>query len=156
MTSNFFQMIARLHADYCRCIDGGNLESWPDFFDDDSVYRITTADNHCQGFPAGVISATSRNMLIDRVTALRQASVYERHRYRHILGQPVILAQSDDGATAETSFLVVRIMRDGTTEIYATGVYLDRYRVSGTGLKIAERIVVCDSSRFDTLLALPL
>ena len=57
---------------------------------------------------------------------------------------------------SETSFLVVRIMRDGTTDIYATGRYLDLYSLQGSSPKLIERIVVCDSSRFDTLLALPL
>jgi anthranilate 1,2-dioxygenase small subunit len=156
MANNLFQMIVRLQADYCRCIDGGDLESWPDFFSDDCVYRITTADNHRQGYEAGVISATSRGMLTDRVTALRQANIYERHSYRHILGQPAILEETERGALSETSFMVVRIMRDGTTDIYATGIYLDRHQIEGDVLKLAQRIVVCDSSRFDTLLALPL
>jgi anthranilate 1,2-dioxygenase small subunit len=51
---------------------------------------------------------------------------------------------------------VVRIMHDGRSEIFATGVYLDTYRIAGNDLKFARRIVVCDSSRIDTLMALPL
>jgi len=47
-------------------------------------------------------------------------------------------------------------MRDGTTDIYATGRYLDLYSLPAGAPKLVERIVVCDSSRFDTLLALPL
>jgi anthranilate 1,2-dioxygenase small subunit len=47
-------------------------------------------------------------------------------------------------------------MRDGDTDIFATGRYLDVYRVRNGAVTIAERIVVCDSSRIDTLLALPL
>ena len=56
----------------------------------------------------------------------------------------------------ETPFLVARIMRGGETEIFATGRYLDLYVLNGESAKLAERIVVCDSSRIDTLLALPL
>ena len=64
----------------------------------------------------------------------------------------------DDRAqlASETPFFVVSIMRDGTTDIYATGRYLDRYTLLTNPPKLIERIVVCDSSRFDTLLALPL
>ena len=40
---------------YARCIDSGKLEEWPDFFEDDCVYKITTADNYGQGLEAGVI-----------------------------------------------------------------------------------------------------
>jgi len=95
-------------------------------------------------------------MLIDRVSALREANVYERQSYRHILGMPSILSQDGDGVRSETPFLVARIMRDGTTDIFATGRYLDLSTLNGETAKLAERIVVCDSSRIDTLLALPL
>jgi len=57
---------------------------------------------------------------------------------------------------AETPFLVVRIMRDGTMDLFATGRYLDVLVDDGGVLRLRERIVVCDSSRFDTLLAIPL
>ena len=47
-------------------------------------------------------------------------------------------------------------MRDGRTDLFATGVYLDRIRDQAGRLRFAERLVVCDSSHFDTLLAIPL
>jgi anthranilate 1,2-dioxygenase small subunit len=57
---------------------------------------------------------------------------------------------------SETSFLVARIVQDGDTDIFATGRYLDRYKIEDGKVRLNERIVVCDSSRVDTLLALPL
>jgi hypothetical protein len=51
---------------------------------------------------------------------------------------------------------VVRIMRDGKMELFATGRYLDKLRDQNGTLRFAERIVVCDSARFDTLVAIPL
>jgi anthranilate 1,2-dioxygenase small subunit len=95
-------------------------------------------------------------MLQDRVSALREANIYERQSYRHILGQPSILDESGDEVRSETSFLVARIVQDGDTDIFATGRYLDRYRIEGGRAHLHERIVVCDSSRIDTLMALPL
>jgi hypothetical protein len=42
-------------------------------------------------------------------------------------------------------------------DLFAAGAYLDRMRDGADGrLRFAERIVVCDSSRFDTLVAIPL
>ena len=144
-------------ARYARCIDDGRLEDWPGFFLPDCVYRITTAENHRLGFPAGLIWADSLGMLQDRVAALREANIYERHAYRHVLGLPLLEGADADGTRSETPFLVARIMRDGATDLYATGRYLDLWRADGDGApKLAERIVVCDSSRIDTLLALPL
>lgn len=140
-----------LNAAYARVIDTDRLEAWPDFFTDDCLYKITSADNHRRGYAAGIVYADSKAMLRDRVTALRTANIYERQSYRHVIGAPVV-----DGMTAETPFIVARIMRDGRTDLFATGVYLDRLRDEAGGLRLAERVVVCDSGFFDTLLAIPL
>ena len=64
-------------------------------------------------------------MLQDRVSALREANIYERQSYRHILGQPSILHENGGEVRSETSFLVARIVQDGDTDIFATGRYLD-------------------------------
>ncbi len=149
-------LISHVQNAYARCIDNGNLEEWPDFFDDICTYKITTSDNYSLGLEAGVIFANSKGMLRDRVASLREANIYERHSYRHFFCQPWIVSEEPDAVRSETSFMVARIMRDGTTDVYATGRYIDLYRMNGGAPKLRERIVVCDSSRFDTLLALPL
>jgi len=148
--------VSRLNAEYARAIDDDRLEDWPDFFTDSCLYTITSADNHRQGMPAGVIYADSKGMLKDRVAALREANVYERQSYRHIVGLPAIVGERDGAVRAETPFLVVRIMRDGTMALFATGRYLDALVEEVGALRFRERVVVCDSSRIDTLLAIPL
>jgi anthranilate 1,2-dioxygenase small subunit len=150
------ERILALQAAYIRCIDHNELEAWPDFFLDDCLYKVTTAENHRLGYQSGIIYADTKNMLIDRVAALREANVYEKQSYRHILGLPNIVKNGGAQAQSETPFLVVRIMHDGQSDIFATGVYLDTVRAAGLDLKFAQRIVVCDSSRIDTLMALPL
>jgi anthranilate 1,2-dioxygenase small subunit len=156
MAQDIHQLIARAQADYVRCIDDGDLAQWPDFFTQTCVYRITTADNYRQGLPGSMIYAASRDMLVDRIASLRNANIYERHGYRHLLGQPYVLNENANEARSETSFMVARIMRDGSTSLFATGSYRDVYLVEAGRVKLRERIVVCDSSRIDTLLALPL
>ena len=148
--------VAELNAAYAATIDDDRLEAWPDFFVDDCLYKITSAENHRSGYSAGIIYADSRAMLRDRVTALRTANIYERQSYRHIVGLPVLGATGADGIASETPFLVLRIMRDGRTDLFASGVYLDRICEEGGNLRFAQRIVVCDSGHFDTLLAIPL
>ena len=149
--------IAALNAACAAALDSDRLEEWPGFFLERCLYKITTADNHAKGYQAGLIYADTRAMLIDRVSALRQANIYERQRYRHILGMPLIAPQGDGSVTAETSFLVIRTMREGQMNVFAAGVCLDRLRRDATGAwRYAERLGVCDSARFDTLLAIPL
>jgi anthranilate 1,2-dioxygenase small subunit len=143
-------------ARYARCLDDGPLEAWPDFFTEDAFYKITTADNHRRGLEAGLIWADNRRMLQDRVSALRHANIYERQSYRHVLGLPLLGSQAGGEAQSETAFVALRIVRDGATDVFASGRYLDRWRRDGQAVRLAERVVVCDSSRIDTLLALPL
>jgi 3-phenylpropionate/cinnamic acid dioxygenase small subunit len=157
LPDGLLMQIAALNGACAAAIDSGRLEDWPGFFLDQCLYKITTADNHEKGYQAGLIYAESRAMLEDRIASLRQANIYERQRYRHIIGVPLITHEMNGAVSAETSFLVVRTMRDGQMAVFAAGVYLDKLRRDGAGAwRYAERIVVCDSQRFDTLLAIPL
>ncbi|MGE0258392.1 MAG: aromatic-ring-hydroxylating dioxygenase subunit beta [Alphaproteobacteria bacterium] len=148
--------IAELNAAYASVIDNGRLEEWPDFFVEECLYKITSAENRRHGYEAGIIYADSRAMLRDRVTALRRANIYERQSYRHIVGLPLVVSDGPGGIAAETPFMVARIMRGGRTDLFATGVYSDRIREENSRLCFVERIVVCDSAHFDTLLVIPL
>jgi 3-phenylpropionate/cinnamic acid dioxygenase small subunit len=145
-----------LSAEYARTIDDDRLEDWPEFFLDPCLYKITSADNYRRGLEAGLVYADSKGMLQDRVAALREANIYERQAYRHLVGLPAILGEADGVVHAETPFLVVRIMRDGIMDLFATGRYVDALVHEGGSLRFRERIVVCDSHRVDTLLAIPL
>jgi anthranilate 1,2-dioxygenase small subunit/terephthalate 1,2-dioxygenase oxygenase component beta subunit len=49
-------------------------------------------------------------------------------------------------------------MATGQSEVFASGAYHDRFvdDAAAGGLRLAERVVVCDSHSTDTLMALPL
>jgi 3-phenylpropionate/cinnamic acid dioxygenase small subunit len=148
--------LVELNATYARVIDNELYEEWPKLFHDPCFYKVTTADNVARGYEAGIIYADSRGMLQDRVSALRKANIYERQRYRHIVGLPVVLDRAADTADVETPFLIVRIMREGQMDVFATGCYRDKVRPDESGaLRFAERVAVCDGGRFDTLVAIP-
>jgi anthranilate 1,2-dioxygenase small subunit len=157
VTSDLLVDISQFHTRYARCIDADRIEEWPDFFTEDGFYSVTSAENRRAGLEAGLIWLDGIGMIRDRVTALRDANIYERHSYRHILGQPFVITEGGgDDIGAETSFFVVRITRDGTTDIFASGCYIDSLRSVDGQLKLSRRVVVCDSSHIDTLLGLPL
>jgi 3-phenylpropionate/cinnamic acid dioxygenase small subunit len=147
--------VADLNARYADTIDTDRLEAWPDYFLEDGRYRITTADNVAQDLPVSIIYAMSRAMMRDRVSALREANVYEAQRYRHVLGTPLVAAEGTS-LRARTSFMVARVMRTGETMVFATGSYEDRIVLDANGGHFAEKTVIIDSSHVDTLLAIPL
>jgi anthranilate 1,2-dioxygenase small subunit/terephthalate 1,2-dioxygenase oxygenase component beta subunit len=144
--------LAALNAEYAAAIDDDRLEEWPGYFVEDCLYKITSADNVRDGNEAGIVYADSRSMLADRVLALRRANIYERQTYRHIVGTPRLIGAD----AAETPFLVVRTMRDGRMDLFVAGRYQDRLHDEAGTLRFKERIVICDSSHFDTLVAIPL
>jgi len=156
MTRTVFEAINNFNALYVARLDEDQLEEWPSFFEETCLYKITTLENYELGRPAGLVYADSKNMLIDRINSLRDANIYERHRYRHLIGFPLVRDESSDSVSAETPFIVCRTMRSGETSVFATGKYVDELAVGGTALKIKKRIVVCDSVSIDTLLAIPL
>ena len=148
------KQVENLHARYAHALDDDRLEDWPGFFTEDGVYRIATADNEARGLPLPVLFAQGRAMLRDRVASLRHANIYEPQRYRHLVSCTLI--ESEGVIVRSTSnFVVVRIMQDGQTLLFASGRYLDRIALAPEP-RYAERVVVCDSRRFDTLLAIPL
>jgi anthranilate 1,2-dioxygenase small subunit len=148
--------VANLLADYAACIDTDALERWPDFFTEDCVYRITSAYNYARDLPIGIIHADNRRMLQDRIAALRKANIYEKQGYRHIVSVPRIGLRNSAMLEAEAGFLVVRILAEGAQDLFATGRYVDRIDFSGERPRFASKIVVLDSEKIDTLLAIPL
>ena len=148
-------LVENLHARYAQALDADRLEDWPGFFTEKGVYRITTAENEARGLPLPVLYCEGRPMLRDRVASLRHANIYEPQRYRHIVSSVLAEKISAQRIRATANFLVVRTMENGESTLFASGRYLDLIQLSQKPLFI-ERVVVCDSRRFDTLLAIPL
>jgi anthranilate 1,2-dioxygenase small subunit len=145
-----------LYTDYAACLDSDALEHWPEFFIADCVYRVTSAENYEADLPLGLIYATSRNMLKDRVSALRQANIYEPQRYRHLISGVRVHRDDVDALEVWANFLVVRTMQDGAMMVFAVGRYVDSVVRGVAGWHFARKTVILDSRQIDTLLALPL
>jgi anthranilate 1,2-dioxygenase small subunit len=148
--------IERLEARYAATIDDDRLEEWPDFFAESCRYQIITRENYEKKLPVGIFFANSRGMLIDRVRSLRDANIYEAQRYRHILSPSLVLRRDGNTVDAETNYQVIRTTQEGAMALFSTGRYLDRIEMGGPTPVFAEKLVVCDSRRIDTLLAIPL
>ena len=147
--------VENLHARYCHALDEDRLEDWPGFFTEDGRYRIATAENEARGLPLPVLSADSRAMLRDRVASLRHANIYEPQSYRHLVSSIIIDPLEGSRVKSTSNFLVIRVMQSGETMLFASGRYVDRIVLAPEPL-YEERVVICDSRRFDTLLAIPL
>jgi anthranilate 1,2-dioxygenase small subunit len=143
-------------ADYTHVLDSDRLEEWPGLFTKDGSYRVVTRENHDLGLPLAVMSCEGQGMMRDRISALRTANVFEPHVYCHLPGALRVIAAEGAAIRTESSFAVIRTMADGVMSLFACGRSRDRLIDSGAGLKLAERIVILDSQRVDTLMVIPL
>jgi anthranilate 1,2-dioxygenase small subunit len=148
--------VERLTAEYIGCIDQDDLERWPTFFTPDGQYRITSRENVARGLPAGVFYCRGQGMLHDRVLALRRANIYEPHYYRHLVSGTRLVRQEAAGWRCHTNFSVIRTMQTGDMMVFAAGLFDDLIVEQDGQLLFHAKTVICDSSRIDTLLVIPL
>ena len=144
------------YADYAHVLDDDRLEEWPDFFTQDGAYRIVTRENRELGLPLHLIYCDGQGMMIDRITAMRTANIYEPHVYCHSISAVRVLGVEGREIRARSNFTVLRTMTDGQTSIFACGRTFDSLVEEDGKLRLRERIVVLDSRRIDTLLVIPL
>ncbi len=148
--------VEALIGEYAEVIDEDRLEDWPGLFADPCKYLVISRSNYEAGMRQGVMYAATQGMLQDRVFSIRNANLFEPHRYRHVVGPIRVKSVEGDIAVVQSHFICARIMHDGTTSLFATGRYLDRIDIAADAYRFAERIVVLDSEKIDTLLAIPL
>jgi anthranilate 1,2-dioxygenase small subunit len=148
--------IARLMMEYVHAIDNDELERWPQFFTDKCLYQIISRPEHELGRLIGVWYCDTRAMLEDRVGSIREVNIYEPHVYRHIIGPTEVLDFREGAYSAQTSYIVVRTMHDGEMLLFSAGRYMDEIVIEGGAARFRKRVVVSDSSRYDTLVAIPI
>lgn len=164
---DFLAAAAQVCAECAGAIDDDRLESWPDYFSDDCVYRVETREGRGNGWEIGLMHCEGRGMLRDRVLAIRHGNVFDPHTYRHVLSHPrfapgaaAAKASGTELASARrvlTSFNVTRVMKTGEMTLFAVGTYDDEFVQADDGqLLIRHRTVVLDSRNLDTLLVIPL
>lgn len=148
--------VQQLLAEYVEIIDDDRLERWPELFVERAVYRVVPRENADRGLPAAAIDCDSRGMLVDRVVSLRQANIYGLHYHRHLLSNLRITARDGDEVRAQCNYAVLQTRSNGETSIYSAGKYVDRIVAEQGVLRFAEKHVIFDTYRIDSLMVRPL
>ncbi len=147
--------IEEFNSEYAGVLDDGDIETWPDFFADDGLYRITSRENADHDLPIGLIYCDGRGMLIDRVRAVIKTTMHEPRYLRHF-NSNVRIAGIDDGRVLSSSnYLVVETLMEGGTNIFQSGRYEDTFvRVDGA-LKLGARHCIYDTLLITNALVYP-
>ncbi len=108
------------------------------------------------GLPGCLILCETKDMLRDRVTALREANKYNIHVPRHLIGLPRVTRLSADALSIEASYTVFQSDQEGDSRLFSVGCYLDEVQLVGGALRFKQKVVIVDSFAIQSLLATPL
>jgi 3-phenylpropionate/cinnamic acid dioxygenase small subunit len=148
--------LADLYCAYGDALDEGELEAWPDFFTEECLYKVVPRENFERGLPIALIYCESRDMLFDRVVAIRETALYVPRLVRHLVGNIRLREIAPDGFRLTASFALFQTMTDQPSELFLVGRYHDRVVEDGSRLRFAERVCVYDSTVVPTSLVYPI
>lgn len=148
--------IQQLNDEYVHSIDDDRLEEWPEFFTEDCIYKVISRENYARNLPSALIYCNSKGMLKDRISAHRNANIFEAHYYRHIVSNTLIINETNGVYDVQSNYVVFQTKLDGNTEVYNTGRYVDKVVFEEGKPKLKERLVVCDTLNIPSLLVTPI
>ena len=148
--------IEQLLTDYVGCLDEDRLEQWPEFFCEDGVYRIVSRENADRKYPLATLSCESKAMMLDRVVAIRNASVFSSRYLRHLVSGLRVTPEQNGAWQAQSSYVVLQTIEGEETKVFSAGKYIDTIVFSDGKPKFKEKTVVYDGARIPGLLVIPI
>jgi 3-phenylpropionate/cinnamic acid dioxygenase small subunit len=146
--------LADLYCAYSDALDEGELERWPDFFTEDCVYKVIPRENYEAGLPIALIYCESRAMLVDRVVALRETTLYVPRLMRHLTTNRLRAIEANC-LRLTANCALCQTMNDRPSELFLCGRYHDRVVDEEGNLRFSERICVYESTVVPTSLVYP-
>lgn len=143
--------VDQLNAAYAAALDApvGSeaFNAWADFFTDDCLYKVTSRENADRGFLLALMAYESKGMLRDRLYGVSQTLYHAPYYQRHVVSPARVSLADDDKSVivARASVAVFRTKPGQASEVFLVGEYRDRIVEAGTGLLLAERVVVYDT-----------
>ncbi|MGE3969063.1 MAG: aromatic-ring-hydroxylating dioxygenase subunit beta [Dongiaceae bacterium] len=148
--------ITDLLYDYVLCLDDDRLEEWPDFFIEDCIYKIVPRENLRLKADLPIWFCENKNMLRDRVLALRTCSVYNLHYDRHLISNTRVKCQDDGRFYVHSNYAVFQTdLIEGKTILFCTGKYEDEVVFVAGQPKFKVKRVILDTYSVPNLLATP-
>lgn len=144
-----------LFAAYAQCLDDDRVEAWPDFFTESGSYKIIGRDNVEQNLPIATMLCTSKAMMVDRVVAIRNASVYSQRYLRHVVSG-VRVSQGPDRCEVVASFVVFQTLQDESTRVFMAGKYEASIVFVDGKAMFRQLTAIYDSLQIPGLLVIPL
>lgn len=142
--------------DYAQCLDEDRLEEWPEFFTESAVYKILARANVERNYPLATMSCDGKGMMKDRVTAIRNASVFSSRYLRHMVSNVRVLGSEGDTHLVQANYVVLQTLEDEDTRIFNAGKYADKIVFIDGKPKFQEKVVIYDTTQIPSLLVIPI
>jgi len=144
-----------LFEEYARLLDEDRLEEWTDLFSEECLYEIVSRENVQQNLPLSLMLCDNKNMIRDRISALRQANIYNIHTDCHVIG-PIRGTVSEAGYEASAAYSLFQSTQEGETRLFSVGRYHALVIERGGLLRFVRQRVIVDTGAILTLLATPI
>jgi len=143
------------YDDYARCLDLYDLESWIDFFTEDCHYRVQSRENYEANLPIGFIYCMNKNMIRDRVTALRETTMHQPRTLRHFISGVHIESLENGLLKTRANFMITECMSDKDPLLLMVGEYIDEITLDDEGFRLSSRECVVDNYHIITSIIAP-
>jgi anthranilate 1,2-dioxygenase small subunit len=141
---------------YVQCLDEDRLEEWPDFFSEKAVYKIISRSNVERNYPLATILCDSRDMMKDRIVAIRNASVFSERYLRHLVTNVRVEGQQGEAWLVKSNYVVLQTLQNEETKVFNAGQYVDKIVFDNGSPKFQEKIVIYDTIQIPGLLVVPI
>lgn len=145
-----------LYARYVGCLNDERFEEWPDYFMNESVYKIISRDNHEAGYPLAAWLCEGRGYLEDRVEAIRKTMMYGPRYIHRSVSAVQIGAWTGGSLMVQASYLAIETLLDEPSRVFNCGRYLDELVEHEGRLLFQRKVCVFDSLIVPNSLVYPL
>jgi 3-phenylpropionate/cinnamic acid dioxygenase small subunit len=145
-----------LYARYAELLDAGEWDDWLDLFSVDCRYTVVSRENVADQMPLAAMRCESREMLADRVHAVRELQVYRPRVNRHLFGPIRVIGNAEGRWQVRANYAMFESVAGEPATVASTGRFEDVVVVGPHGLLLQERCVVYDAALIDTSMVFPL
>ncbi len=135
-------------------LDAWRLDDWLELLTEDATYRIPSNDAPDSDHRTTLFTiADNMERIRGRIKRLHSPEAHAespRSRTRRMISNVRITGRDGDFIDMAANFVVYRFRRDARTGVYV-GHYEHRLKVTGNGLRIAERKAIMDSEELGGL-----
>ena len=149
--------IEAFNAAYAATLDDQRLMEWAEMFTDDALYVVISRENFQRDLPVGLIYCENKGMIRDRAFALQETAMFAPRYLRHMISNLSVGEPKGDGTiVARANYVVLQVLFDRPdATLHQVGTYHDKFRRTGSGLKLSERRCVYDNLLVPNALCLP-